>query len=172
MSILHFFNKMSGLKVNEEKTKALWVGSMSKSQKKNCQEYDLDWEQKPIIILGVTFSADVCNVWEYNADYILHKTNRIIHAWSKKKLTLPGKITLIKSLMLAKFTHLFLALPIQQGELLKVVDRTFNKYLRNNGPDRRSRKNIVKNVRAGGLRMINMNAFITSLSWLRWFIIN
>ena len=49
---------MSGLKINEARTKALWVGSISKSQKKICQKYDLDWEQKPIKILGVTFSAD------------------------------------------------------------------------------------------------------------------
>ena len=34
MSTLEFFYKMSCLKINEEKTKALWVRSMSKSQKK------------------------------------------------------------------------------------------------------------------------------------------
>ena len=91
MSTSHFLNKMSGLKVNEKKNnKAPWLGSMSKSQKKNCQEYDLDWEQEPIKILGVTFSEDVCNVWEHNADDILHKINRMIHTWSKRKLTLTG----------------------------------------------------------------------------------
>ena len=67
MSILQTFYRMSGLKVNEEKTKALWVGSMSKSHKQICPEYNLDWEQKPIKILGVTFTADVCNIWEHNA---------------------------------------------------------------------------------------------------------
>ena len=86
----------------------------------------------------------MCNVWEHNADDVLHRINRMIHAWSKRKLTLPGKITLIKSLMLAKFTHLFLAPPNLPGEMIKILDRTFNKYLQNNGPDRISKKNIVK----------------------------
>ena len=173
MSILQTFYRMSGLKVNEEKTKALWVGSMSKSHKQICPEYNLDWEKKPIKILGVTFTADVCNIWEHNAEDILHKINKMINAWSKRKLTLPGKITLIKSLMLAKFTHLFLALPNPPGELIKLLERTIYKFLWNNGPDRISRKTMVKNVRAGGLRMINVRAFITALkvSWLRRFII-
>ena len=30
---------------------------------------------------------------------IIHKINRMINTWSKGKLTLPGKITLIKSLV-------------------------------------------------------------------------
>ena len=47
-SLQAFFYKMSGLKINEEKTKAPWVGSMPKSQKKRCQAYDLDWVQKPL----------------------------------------------------------------------------------------------------------------------------
>ena len=46
--------------------------------------------------------------------------------------------------MLAKFTHLFLAPPNLPGEMIKILDRTFNKYLQNNGPDRISKKNIVK----------------------------
>ena len=140
MYILQTFYKMSGLKVNEEKTRALWFGSMSMSKKKICLEHDLDWEQKPLKILGVTFTADVSNVWEYNAEDIINKINKLINNWSKRKLTLPGTIIFIKSLMLAKFTHLFLALPNPPGELIKMLERAFYKFLWNNGPDRISRK--------------------------------
>ena len=38
--------------------------------------------------------------------------------------------------MLAKFTNLFLALPNPPGELIKILDKTFYKFLWNNGPDR------------------------------------
>ena len=87
----------------------------------------------------------MCNIWEHNADDIIHKINRMINAWSKRKLTLRGKITLIKSLMSAKLTHLFLALPNPPGELIKILDKTFYKFLWSNGPDRVSRKNSIKN---------------------------
>ena len=36
------FYNIYGLKTNEEKTKALWVGSMCKSEKRICKEYNLD----------------------------------------------------------------------------------------------------------------------------------
>ena len=85
MSILQTFYRMSGLKVNEEKTKALWVGSMSKLHNQICPEYNLDWEQKTIKIVWVSFTADVCNTWEHNVEDILHKINNMINAWSKRK---------------------------------------------------------------------------------------
>ena len=173
MFILKKFYKMSGLKINVDKTKALWIGAMGKSEKRLCNEYNLDWEQKPLKILGVTFTSEVFDVWDHNLDDIVHKVNSLINTWSKRRLTLPGKITVIKSLMLSKFTHLFLALPNPPGEFLKLLERKLYKFLWSCGPDRISRKNIVKNIQAGGLRMVNVSAFITSLkvTWLRRLVI-
>ena len=174
MYILQTFYKMSGLKVNEEKTRALWFVSMSMSKKKKYHKHDLNREQKPLKILGVTFTADVSNVWEYNAEDIINKINILINNWSKRKLTLPGKITLMKSLMLAKFTHLFLALPNPPRELIKMLQRAFYKFFYGITVQQESvEKNIVKNIKAGGLRMINVSSFITALkvSWLRTLII-
>ena len=37
--ILHKFYQMSGLKVNPDKTKALWIGSMCKADKTICREF-------------------------------------------------------------------------------------------------------------------------------------
>ena len=92
----------------------------------------------------------------------------------KRKLSLIGRITIIKSLALAKFTHLFLALPNPQGELIKQIERMFFKFLWNNGPDRIKRSIIVKNMREGGFRMINISYFIKALkiSWFRRVIQN
>ena len=173
MSILKRFYNMSGLKVNEDKTKALWIGAMCKSNKIMCKNYNLDWEQKPLKILGVTFTAEVFDIWDHNLDDTMHKINSLINTWSKRKLTLPGRITVIKSLILSKFTHLFLALPNPPGIFQKLLERKLYKFLWSNGPDRICRKNIVKNIQAGGLRMININAFITSLkvTWLRRLLI-
>ena len=42
MYILKKFYKMSGLKINVDKTKALWIGAMGKSEKRLCNEYNLD----------------------------------------------------------------------------------------------------------------------------------
>ena len=144
------FYNMSGLKINDDKTKASWIGGMCYSENIICKECNLDWAQKPFQILGVTFTGDVFDIWNYNLDETLHKVNSLINVWSKRRLALPGKITVIKSLILSKFTHLFMALPNPPGEFLKLLERKLYKFLWSNGPDRICRRNIVKNIHAGG----------------------
>ena len=172
--ILQKFYQMSGLKINLDKTKALWIGSMCNSTKILCKEFNIDWEQKPLKILGVIFSPLVFDIWEYNLDDVMKKVKNMINIWSKRKLTLIGRVTVIKSLMLSKFAYLLLALPNPPGDLITTLERMFFKYLWNKGPDRITRKQIVKNIEAGGLRMIEVKAFITALkiTWVRRIIFN
>ena len=98
----------------------------------------------------------------------------MIRVWSKRKLTLIGRVTVIKSLMLSKFAYQFLVLPNPPGVLLKSLESMFFKFLWNKGPGRISRKQMVKNIEAGGLRMIEINVFVTPLeeTWLRRIILN
>ena len=84
---------MSGLKLNIEKTRAIWIGSMNKSNRILCNDFKLDWNQGPFKILGVTFTAEVFDIWDKNTTGIEQKVENIIKTWSKRKLTLPGKIT-------------------------------------------------------------------------------
>ena len=107
LSILHKFYEISGLKINEEKTKAFWIGSMSRSDLKLCQEFRLDWDQGSTKILGVIFTPETFDIWDRNSELLLNKVENLLSMWSKRKLTLPGKVTVIKSLALSKFIHLF-----------------------------------------------------------------
>ena len=72
---------MSGLKINVDKTKAIWIGSMAKSNLKLCREYKLDWDQGPVKILGVTFTPEVFNIWDQNSTVILKPEDQ----WSCKR---------------------------------------------------------------------------------------
>ena len=108
LRILHKFYLMSGLKINEDKTKALWISSMATSALKMCNDYNLDWDQNSIKILGVTFDPGILNIWDLISVELITKLEKLLLTWSKRKLTLPGKITVIKSLAFSKFTHLFI----------------------------------------------------------------
>ena len=105
LNILHKFYEMSGLKINEEKTKALWIGSMSRSDLQLCQEFRLDWDQGSIKILGVIFTPETFDIWDRNSELLLNKVENLLSMWSKRKLTLPGKVTVIKSLFLNLYTY-------------------------------------------------------------------
>ena len=90
-----------------KKTKAIWIGSLSHSDNILCQRYKLDWNQGPFKILGVTFTVEVFDIWDINSKSVLNKVENIIKQWARRKLTLFGRVTVIKSLALAKFIHLF-----------------------------------------------------------------
>ena len=85
-----------------------------------------------------------------------------------------GRLTVIKSLVLSKSKHLFLALPNPPRDLIKRLERIFYKFLWNSGPDRIKRSVIIKKLNAGGLRMIHIQYFLKALkvSWFRRVIKN
>ena len=82
-----------------------------------------------IKILGVTFTPEVFNMWDYNAPEIFQKITKLLEIWSKRKLTLQGRLTIIKSLAISKFVHLFLALPNPPGDLIQNLNKLFYKFL-------------------------------------------
>ena len=169
LSILDRFYAISGLKINVEKTKAICIGALSNSEIRICRNYNLDWRNRHFKILGVTFTTEVFDSWDVNVPTIINKVESLLKQWSKRRLTLFGRITVIKSLALSKFIHLFLALLNPPEELIKRLDTLFFKFLLNSGPDRIKRDIIITNLSAGGLRMVNINIFIKSLkiTWLR-----
>ena len=83
LRILHKFYLMSGLKINEDKTKALWIGSMANSELKMCNDYNLDWDQNSIKILGVTFDPGILNIWDRNSVELITKLEKLLLTWSK-----------------------------------------------------------------------------------------
>ena len=154
LDILKTYYIMSGLKINVDKTRALWIGSSCGSSGKLCEEYALDWSQKSLKILGISFSPLVFNIWDLNVQEILLKIKHIFSQWSKRKLSLSGRITIIKSLALSKSVHLFISLPAPPNGLIKELESMFYNFLWNSGPDSIKRKIIVKNIACAGLRMV------------------
>ena len=82
----------------------------------------------------------------------------------KKKINFVWKNYNYKIVSIIKVYTSFLTLPNPPGELTKKLEKLFYKFLWNTGPDRIKRSIVIKDLVAGGLRMINMNALKISLS--------
>lgn len=52
----------SGLNINVEKTRIVWIGSIKGSNRKFCEQYDLCWEKETFSVLGVKFSINL-KIW-------------------------------------------------------------------------------------------------------------
>ena len=75
LSILNLYCNMSGLKINIEKTRAIWIGALSHSVEQLCRNQRLDWSQDPFKVLGVTFTTEVFDIWNINSNEII--TNKL-----------------------------------------------------------------------------------------------
>ena len=95
LDILQKFYTMLGLRMNAEKPKAIWIGSLCNSTTRQCHNFRLDGIQWPLKILGVTFSTEICNIWDLNYNAIIKKVEGVCKQWSKRKLTLIVRIFII-----------------------------------------------------------------------------
>ena len=90
---------VSGLEVNASKTEAMWLG-----QWKNRRDtpFNISWPVDPNCALGVFFSYDATKTAKLNFAEKLRSMEKILNIWKNRKLTLIGRINIVKTLSLSK----------------------------------------------------------------------
>ena len=67
MCTLENFKKMSGLKINVQKTSAVWIGASKNNDQQMCPHLNLDWKLNGTFdMLGVTFSTNLSDMINLN----------------------------------------------------------------------------------------------------------
>lgn len=102
---------MSGLNINVDKTKVMWIGSCKNNTTPICPEYNLSWDNSNFIFLGIQFSINLSDMVCINNDKKIEEIKNMLNKWSKRLLSPLGKIIIIKSLALAKLNHLMICIP-------------------------------------------------------------
>ena len=104
---------------------------------------------------------------DLNYSHALGTAKRTMNSWKFRCLTPIGKITVIKSLILSKFTHLFSTLPASEGILNDINKMLFN-YLLDRKPDKIKIEQICSTYLLG-LKMTNIFNFEKSMKmkWLK-----
>ena len=100
--LLDTFASISGLKVNYDKTEARWIGSRKGSQNIFPSGKAILWAEEKVYASGVWFSTSVDKQLEANFMQKIIKLESILNSWSARRLTLLGKITIIKSLAVSQ----------------------------------------------------------------------
>ena len=169
LSLIDQFSKFSGLKPNYQKTSCIKIGSLRNSGDILCKNYKLTWSQDPFIFLGITFTVDLKNIIERNFEEKIIDLEKLIKSWSRRLLSTAGKITVVKTILLPKLTHLFISLPNPPEKKIKEIESIFFKFIWKSGIDKIARKTLMQDYSDGGLRMICVRTFINSLktTWIR-----
>jgi hypothetical protein len=162
---LQEFAKITGLKINKEKTEILLLG--------NTELTDLNPEMRlyvkeSIKALGIHICPDKKKMSQLNYDPLIGKIKNIIKFWQNKGITEQGKIVIIKTLLTSKLIYAINAIPSPPEEKIKEIEDMLYKFLWDNKPDKIKRATLIGKYEDGGLKMPDLESKIKSLktAWM------
>ena len=171
LKMLDDFYEVSGLKLNDKKTEALWIGVKSGNDGMSIPGRNFNWPKYKVKALGVWFSIDPEATATLNYNEKLDKVRNVLSCWKYRRLTLIGKITVLKSLVASQLVYVLS--PLQTNEkVIKEVNKLFYSFLWNGKGDKIKRDIIINDYPNGGLKMIDIQVFSKSLkcTWIKKYL--
>ena len=146
------FSKVSGLKLNMLKTQGLWVGNNGRRSNNIC---GIDFSKSTIKSLGIYFSRNRQESLRLNWDKLLADIQNLLNSWKRRKLTLFGKVTVLKTLIMSKCNYLLQTITVSK-EILHKIETILYKFLWNDKNDKIKRKQMTQEYEKGGIKMIDV----------------
>merc|ERR1711971_378575 len=169
INTLERFEKISGLRVNKDKTQVLRIGKDATSDPVLCPDLGLKWVTK-LKILGIYLSATPSEI-ENNFTEKIAEIEALLNRWTFRNMTVYGRILVVKALALSKVTHLIQVIPNPNPAMILKLQRIINNFIWKSS---HQKKVVVKKDTAelptnkGGLAVPNLKHFWDSLklAWL------
>ena len=164
MNEIEIFGNFSGLMINRNKTEGLWIGKLKHSKDK---EENIKWTNKPIKTLGIYYGHDYIECEKLNWEKKIEKMNSLFLSWSKRNLSILGKVLIIKALIIPIFTFIVSSCVIPEKYKKEIESKCF-KFIWNGKPDKVKRNTLIGDFEKGGLKMIDIESYFISLkaSWV------
>ena len=163
MDILRWFNRISGLDINKDKTKVIKIGASRDRRITWEGKFGLKWTHK-FEVLGIHYDTfKLHDITTININLKMAEIKNLIRVWSTRKLTPYGKVTIVKSLLLSKITHILLSLPSPEHTLFKEIENIFLTFVWCGKPAKFSRKILEAEIGDGGIKLHNIVLFDKSL---------
>ena len=123
LELISKFTEVAGPKLNKSKTEGIWLGHY-KNRQRNCNVAGIKWPTQPVRCLAIYIGNDKKECNKLNWDKKLENIKIKLSSWQKRKLTLFGKVTVIRSLLICQllFSAHFLDIPIGY---IKEVNKVF-----------------------------------------------
>ena len=165
---LEKFSKISGLKINYDKTQIVWIGSKKYSSDTIKTKWKLSWGKDTFKLLGINFNTDLDKMAKGNYTEKIKLLEKTATQWQSRMLSPLGKVTVIKTMLIPTLNHLFITLPNPSESIVNEINNILFTFLWNKKTKLKT-SICVKQYSEGGLKMINIKAFIDALklTWLR-----
>jgi hypothetical protein len=129
----------------------------------------LEWGATTFDLLGIKFSVNLEEIDDINFGHQIPKIVALIEQWTRRILTSIGRATVIKTLLIPKLNHLFISLPTPNRETVSYLCKSIFEFLWRSSVDKVKRSVITQDYLSGGIKMVDLNNFITSLkyAWIK-----
>ena len=164
------FAKVSGLNMNLEETKGMWLGSQHGAK---ATPLGILWPSDPIKSLGIYHSYNTVATIKGNFDDKISQLKRQLHWWKARNLTFAGKVLIIKSLGISKFALVSSLINVPEN-IIKEINCIIYNFVWNGKTDKVKRKQFIQTVDLGGLKMIDFDNYVkaSKCKWIQRYLNN
>ena len=119
------FGILSGLKLNESKTKALRLDPWKQRTER---PLNFLWKKEPLKVLGIHISYDKAGNERKNVSKKIENVNAKPGTWRSRQLSVFGRCLIVKSLGISQIVHSAAVLDIHKDYIVKIQSSIF-KYI-------------------------------------------
>lgn len=157
------FEEATGMKVNYDKTRVYRIGSLKNSNAQLYTRKPLSWTNDPLLILGVYVDHNMDNMFELNYAPLISRVRARCDLWSRRGLTLMGKVQIINALCISLFVHKMSVLPRIPEKYVSQFNDIVRKFLWNTGRVKISHEKLYNDKQLGGLKLVDLKTKDDSL---------
>ena len=131
-------------------------------------KHEFKWPQEPIRALGVLFYYNSDDANNLNFGEKISNLEKTLNGWKRRKLTLHGRIKIVKTLGLSKLIYNTSVLVIPEHYVKEINKLTFN-FIWEGKPAKIKKKTIISDIKHGGLKMLDFEIMDKALkiAWIK-----
>ena len=164
---LENFERISGMKVNFDKTTIYRIGSVRGTNAKFYTRKKIAWSSGSINMLGIWVNSQLSELEGLNYQDLLEKSSSITYNWRNRGLSLMDKIVIINSLIYSLFVYRMNVLPKISIKSRNDFNDIVNKFIWDGKTKKIPDKMLTANKEQGGLALVNIQLKDTCAK-IRW----
>ena len=165
LNIFNLYSICAGLKVNIEKTNAMYIGSL-----KTCDYYPhgLSWIKDCLKTLGVVFTHNPEDSYQHNFSPRISNMKNLFRIWKQRKLSFKGKVTIINSLGISPLVYISSIISTPQKVIHEVESIILDFFWDGKRP-KISKDVLFQTTEKGGLKLCDFKSKVKALlsSWIK-----
>ena len=166
LDLFEEFYRYAGLRLNKNKTEAIVLYNDGNIYQDT--SLGILWKSGNFKTLGAWFSPDITEIQTLNINDRLNKIESLLNVWNSRSLTLKGKVTIIKSLIMPHIIHIASFLFLSNNFINKIDKMLFN-FLWSGKKPMISKATVIQNTGKGGINMISITEMIKAIKimWIK-----